>query len=217
MNLIPWIYYYFHRLTARNQERGEYSAGHWQHLARTKALELCHDLTGKILEVGCGEGLLLTQLAKQNPKALFRGIDLSPELLFRAKQRLIENKLNAVDLFVQKATAMNFADGSFDAVIAINVLMCLESLDAAGAILASMSRVTKTGGIVVFDFRNALNPLLTLKYRLAHYYDKTLAGQSLSTYYPEAVRSLCERLQLNILDMRFSGFPIREPFKYISK
>ena len=84
------IYYLFHRLLSKPDERGEYSGGYWQDMVRGKTLLLCRGLKGKVLEVGCGEGLFLVQLVRQNPDLGIWGIDNSDERLSQAKARLSE-------------------------------------------------------------------------------------------------------------------------------
>jgi hypothetical protein len=62
---------------------------------------------------------------------------------------------------------------------------------------------------MIFDFRNSLNPLLFIKYRLARYYDDTLKSLSLKTYSPEEIGSVLKELGMTAVKKRFIGFNSR--------
>ena len=55
-----------------------------------KNLDLKENL--KILDAGCGTGILIEKLLKLNPNVIVLGVDISKEMLIRAKQRLIGYK-----------------------------------------------------------------------------------------------------------------------------
>jgi SAM-dependent methyltransferase len=95
-----------------------------------------------VLEVGCGTGLVLERVAAVAAEA--RGIDLSPGMLARARARGL-----AVD--EGSATALPYADASFDLTYSFKVLAHVPELDRA---LAEMARVTRPGGHVVFELYN---------------------------------------------------------------
>ncbi len=66
-----------------------YDATRWAFLfGRRKALDLLHDAPGlHLLEVGCGTGRNLSRLAARHPDWKLTGVDLSPDMLARAKQK----------------------------------------------------------------------------------------------------------------------------------
>ena len=99
--------------------------------------------TGKtVLEVGCGTGLLLGRMTRFATQA--RGIDLSEGMLERARARGLE-------VVQGSATALPFADGSFDVACSFKVLAHVREVERA---LAEMLRVVRPGGIVVAEFYN---------------------------------------------------------------
>lgn len=100
---------------------------------------------GEVLEVGCGTGLLLERLAKLAERAV--GVDLSPGMLEKARARGLE-------VHEGSATALPFADASFDVSCAFKVL---PHVPALGAALSEMARVTRPGGILLVELYNPLS------------------------------------------------------------
>jgi len=109
---------------------------------------------GSVLEVGCGTGLILERLAKVADRAV--GVDLSPGMLAGARERGLSGALAS-------ATALPFADDSFDLAVSFKVLAHVS--DIAGA-LAEMVRVVRPGGRVLAEFYNFFS-LCYLAKRLA--------------------------------------------------
>jgi ubiquinone/menaquinone biosynthesis C-methylase UbiE len=98
-----------------------------------------------VLEVGCGTGLLLERFAEFASRA--RGIDLSPGMLEKARAR-------GLDVALGSATALPFADESFDVTCSFKVLAHVPEI---GRALREMARVTRTGGVVLAEFYNPLS------------------------------------------------------------
>jgi 2-polyprenyl-3-methyl-5-hydroxy-6-metoxy-1,4-benzoquinol methylase len=74
---------------------------------------------GSLLDVGCGEGVLVHKWAQQIPAARVVGIDLEePSIQAGWEQRQAPN----LQYKVMKAENLPFADGEFDVVTAIEVL-----------------------------------------------------------------------------------------------
>ncbi len=92
------------------------------------------------LEIGCGTGQL-SFLVAENVKSL-TATDFSENMVTICKQNNTYQNL----LFQQEdATALSFADDSFDVVIASNVLHILPDIDKA---IAEIKRVVKPDGII---------------------------------------------------------------------
>ena len=89
--------------------------------------------TNRILELGCGEGTLLSALTASNKY----GIDPSIHALVRARKR------SAADCAVARAEELPFPDSSFDLVIAVGVMEHFEKPDEA---TAEVRRVLSPGG-----------------------------------------------------------------------
>src|SRR5262249_20162000 len=101
-----------------------------------------------ILDVGCGKGFLLYELTQVVPNAQVTGLDISRYAIEHAKEEIRP--------FLQhgSASALPFADGSFDLVISITTLhnMYLNELWAALAEIERVGRAAKY--ICVEAYRN---------------------------------------------------------------
>lgn len=95
-----------------------------------------------VLEVGCGTGLVLSRLRESARSA--RGLDVSPGMVRVAKERGLEVVLGS-------ATAIPFADQSFDLTCSFKVLAHIPDL---GRAVAEMARVTRVGGHVAIELYN---------------------------------------------------------------
>ncbi|MEZ4335969.1 MAG: class I SAM-dependent methyltransferase [Sandaracinaceae bacterium] len=96
----------------------------------------------RVLEVGCGTGLLLSRIAAVADQAV--GVDLSPGMLAHARERGLE-------VVEGSATALPFEDASFDTVYSFKVLAHVEPIEVA---LREAARVVRPGGHVVIDVYN---------------------------------------------------------------
>jgi len=96
----------------------------------------------RVLEVGCGTGLVLEKLAPHAAHAV--GIDLSPGMLEHARRR-------GLDVHLGSATQLPFEAESFDVVCSFKVLAHVPDIDAA---LREVSRVLRPGGVAVLEFYN---------------------------------------------------------------
>lgn len=209
LKMLKKFYYWFHRITSKPQERGGYSSGYWQHQVRKRVFELYDKYCEKVLEVGCGEGLFLAELASVNKNTQVYGIDNREGILQKADERLKEKGIENVRLSQADATSLPFEDSYFDAVVCINVIFNLESKEIVRKVLGEIARVCKKGGRVIVDFRNSKNPFLYIKYRLAPYYDQTVKGLPLKTYNIEDMRFFSEKSGLKIIRQVNIGFPLQ--------
>ena len=96
----------------------------------------------RVLEVGCGTGLILGRLARDASEAV--GVDLSPGMLRSARQR-------GLNVVLGSAAQLPFADGSFDLVCSFKVLAHVPDIRKA---VAEVARVTRPGGHMVLEFYN---------------------------------------------------------------
>lgn len=98
----------------------------------------------RILEVGVGTGLSLPFYSGES--SVF-GIDLSDEMLRKARERVADGKLRNVErLAIMDAEALDFPDASFDAVVAQCVVNTVPHPEVA---LEEFARVLRPGGEII--------------------------------------------------------------------
>lgn len=205
MNAIERAYYFFHRAVSNPRSRGTNSAGFWQNAVRSRALALCRRRRGRLLEIGCGEGIFLLELSRANPELELVGIDNDAEIIRLGKQRVEEAKAKNISLVCREGDQAAFEDNTFDTIVCINVFLNID-LGLIKRILAQMRRLCKPDGTVIFDFRNRLNPLLVLKYRLAPYYDKTIIGKQLNAFLPKDIFAALREAGFSVAHQYRLGF-----------
>lgn len=93
----------------------------------------------KVLEVGVGTGLSLPQYPAS---VKVTGIDVSPHMLERARQKL-NGDASRVRLELMDAQDLSYADASFDKVVAMYVASVVPD---PSAMMAEMKRVCRPGG-----------------------------------------------------------------------
>lgn len=95
-----------------------------------------------VLEVGCGTGMILKEIAPVASKAV--GLDISRGMLEKARAR-------GLDVVEGSATHLPFDDHSFDAVYSFKVLAHVQDIERA---MGEVSRVLRPGGRAALEFYN---------------------------------------------------------------
>ncbi len=109
-----------------------------------------------ILEVGVGTGLSLPLYPDDTQVT---GIDVSPEMLAKARQRCQEMELKQVELYEMDAEAMSFADHSFDKVVAMYVASVVPN---PRQLIAEMTRVCRPGGeLFIVNHFHSTHPVMS--------------------------------------------------------
>jgi len=109
------------------------------------AFHLLGDISGKtVLEYGCGDGPNMVVLSRRGAKVI--GVDISAEMLARAKQRIVANQCNGAMLVLGSGHALPLPDASVDVVFGISILHHLD-LELASR---EVHRVLKEGGRAIF-------------------------------------------------------------------
>lgn len=93
---------------------------------------------GKVLDIGCGTG----ELSILFPPDRYVGIDISPAYIEFARKHY------PAEFHVMDATALNFADGTFDSAVIVGVLHHLDD-DSSRALLSEAGRVLASNGRLV--------------------------------------------------------------------
>lgn len=122
----------------------DWSFGPISDFGRKKAIDVINKRTGSLLEVGVGTGVALPRYA---PHLKITGIDFSPDMLRKARERMRSKKLrNVVGLYEMDASELRFEDGSFDTVVAMYVMTVVPD---ANKVLRELERVCAPGGEVI--------------------------------------------------------------------
>lgn len=99
---------------------------------------------GKVLEVGVGTGIGLAYYRREHQ---VHGIDISPHMLERAQQRVHRKRLgNITQLTIMDARKLQFADDTFDSVVASYVMSVVPEPEK---VIREIERVCKPGGDVI--------------------------------------------------------------------
>ncbi|MGZ8185926.1 MAG: bifunctional 2-polyprenyl-6-hydroxyphenol methylase/3-demethylubiquinol 3-O-methyltransferase UbiG [Methylobacter sp.] len=130
--------------------QGEFKTLHDINPLRIKFIRDYADISGKrIVDVGCGGGILTEGLAKLSADVL--GIDLSEDLIDIADLHGLESGINA---HYEKISAEALAEqqpGSFDHVTCMEML---EHVPNPGSIIAACAKMVKPGGMLFFSTLN---------------------------------------------------------------
>lgn len=117
--------------------------------ARTLTSLLHHDTRypagSRVLEAGCGTGAQTVILARNSPGAEITSIDISPESLTRAEERVRAEGIANVTFRAGDLFGLPFAPQTFDHVF---VCFVLEHLPDPGRALASLRPLIRPGGTI---------------------------------------------------------------------
>lgn len=152
----------------------------------------------KILDAGCGEGHLLELLHQKNSASEYYGVDETEVAIADAKKRCPFGTFHLGNI-----AQMPFPDGSFDIVIATEVL---EHVIEYQQVITELKRVTKKGGSLIFTFPN--EPLWTLS--------RFFLGRR-PIKIPDHVNSFSPRMMAKTVDLPLiqqRNLPFRLPFLF---
>jgi len=111
---------------------------------RKESIAAAERIGGRILDVGIGTGISLTDYARTNRIV---GVDYSEAMLRKALERVRDQKLDHVDaLAVMDAQRLGFANAYFDAVVAQYVITTVPDPEKT---LDEFARVTRAGGEII--------------------------------------------------------------------
>jgi S-adenosylmethionine-diacylgycerolhomoserine-N-methlytransferase len=110
---------------------------------------------GTVLEIGCGTGWNLIEIARKYPDASLYGIDISEVMLETASRKIAKAGLQSrITLAVGDATAFSgsgaFGVPSFDRIVASYVLSMIP--DWTDAMARSVAHLTPDGSVHIVDF-----------------------------------------------------------------
>ena len=124
--------------------------GRWSRRLAPEFLEFCGPLPGRVLDIGCGTGILTESMLARGDVTGVVGIDINEPLLARARLDIADPRagFEKVD-----AAALPFPDDHFDHAVSMLVVNFLEDRAAS---LREARRVTRRGGTVaaaIWDMR----------------------------------------------------------------
>jgi ubiquinone/menaquinone biosynthesis C-methylase UbiE len=102
----------------------------------------------RLLDIGCGTGRTLHQLAIAHPEMRLHGADMSPAYIKMARSRL--EHVQELSLAVENAEALPWADETFDVVTSTYMFHELPR-NARRNVVREMLRVVRPGGLVVIE------------------------------------------------------------------
>jgi len=129
-----------------------------QHFAETRKKKMQLELVEfakmvkpgmRVLDVGCGSGRLLTELAGK--KVYYTGLDFSSTLIKQAQKRYPKRRFKVADVTNPDSWK---GIGKFDAVFCLGVMHHIPDRKRQHGILQNMFRHTKSGGMVVISVWN---------------------------------------------------------------
>lgn len=181
---------------------------------RAQWLHYAGELSGTVMEVGCGAGRLTRQLASEFDRV--EGLDVSADMIERTHAATPDN----VELHQVDGTKVPLADDSVQAVFSVHVLQHLDGFDDLSDYLAEARRVLAPGGtLMVHIALSSTQPgLLGRRGRLKREFDLWRSRQALNRgkehwavryrlYRLEDVHGLLMRLGFEQVEMRM--FPVR--------
>jgi len=162
---------------------------------------------GTVLHVGCGEGIITNVMARMFPRALFRGYDLSPWAIVRARAQANDAELRNVDYEVGDVASLE-EPRAYDLVLALDTM---HEQGFARLIFRNVANALRRGGAFVIQevaassdlSRNIDLPYAPMLYALStlHSVPAALAqdGEALGRMWGE------DRIRQMLLDAGFTG------------
>jgi ubiquinone/menaquinone biosynthesis C-methylase UbiE len=102
----------------------------------------------RLLDIACGTGRTLHQMARTHPQMRLHGVDLSPAYVRMARRRLAD--VDELTLAVENAESLPWADATFDIVTSVYLFHELPR-NARRNVVREMLRVVRPGGLVVIE------------------------------------------------------------------
>lgn len=118
---------------------------------KERTLELLQSPGGKVLDVGCGPGVLFDGLLNLDCEVW--GVDPAPNMIEQCRTHFGNHP--RVHAAVADATSLPFPSEFFDAVTCLGVIDFVQASDSA---ISEMVRVVKKDGTILVSFSNLLSP-----------------------------------------------------------
>ncbi|MFW9876382.1 MAG: class I SAM-dependent methyltransferase [Candidatus Thorarchaeota archaeon] len=165
--------------------------------------------SGKLMDLGCGSGNLIIQIAKHFPNLDLKAVDVSLEVLDLAKARVIEkNMSNNIEFKFGSAEDLPFPDNSFDFVV--STLSLHHWKDPFRALIEIYRILNSNGILLIFDFRRDARKFFygLLKFATKVVVPKALKkisepiGSLQAGYTPKEILQITSDLSFNKVDIK---------------
>ena len=133
---------FWSKATAEHDNHSSRFWNNYQQLVKQIAVDVGD--AAHVLDVGAGTGEMALAVA-ENATAV-DAVDLTPEMIEAGKNKAIQRGIENIKFTVQDASALDFKDNSFDAVIIANLL---HVIDKPEKVLLEINRVLIPGGLLV--------------------------------------------------------------------
>lgn len=184
-------------------------------LRRQRVLELFDRPGSRVLDVGCGPGVMVEPMRERGCQ--FVGVDPSTGMIEQCQRRF--GALEDTRFFVGSAEQLDLPDASFDVVISMGVLERVQDCDAA---LRECIRVLVPGGRLIVTLANGHSPTFLWRDYVAYpamslarpiYY--RLRGKPVpainpghTLYSPRPFANRIDAQGCDVTDIVYSGFPV---------
>lgn len=108
----------------------------------------------KLLDFGCGDGLISTYFFRHFPSGFYYGIDVSSENIKRA----LLHKSDHCSFYLYQGNELPFEDETFDIALVANVFHHIDRNDHMKTIMEICRKLKPTGRLYIFE-HNPLNPV----------------------------------------------------------
>jgi 2-polyprenyl-6-hydroxyphenyl methylase / 3-demethylubiquinone-9 3-methyltransferase len=168
-----------------------------EHKVRTPWMLRLLTPRSRVLDIGCGAGLLSNVLAKHQHQVT--GIDLSEKSLHIAQKY---DDTSSVQYLQANAYSLPFSNGSFDAVCALDIL---EHVEEPQLLISEAARVLKPKGLFFFHtFNRTLRSYLLVIKGVEWCIDNAPKNMHVYPLFlkPKELEALCEQHKLTVLTFR---------------
>ena len=166
-------------------------------------------LEERVLDVGCGTGVVARLAADRVGGGFVAGLDVNPAMLAVALKRAAHEA--EIDWYEASADAMPLPDDAFDVVLS---QMSLQFMDDRIGALREMRRVLAPGGRLVLNVPSPTPPLFgAFAEGLANHIDAQMAGFVLHVFSVdhETLRALTEEAGFKDVAVSYAMKPLRLP------
>lgn len=161
----------------------------------------------RALDVGCGPGALIIEVAKRVKNAV--GVDYDPEMIAHAERNAHAAGVSNIEFSVARAQRLPFEDETFDLVTATSVLYLLPEPKVG---LREMKRVLRPGGIAAdmdpsTQMTHERIDKFAREHELSEFEWDALHGWLSAAQYnhrfsPDSIRQLYEGAGLEVLEIK---------------